>query len=350
MNIASAEVVPYALAFKKLYVTATGSLEQREMVLLRIRDEDGNEGLGEAVPLALRGGADIRQVVNELSAWAAEPVFPELVDNFGFSAPTLCAIRTAHLDLTSKRAGVPAWHELTFGAGDGAPVQCNATLVAGTPREVAEDAEEWLERGFSTFKLKVGEGIDLDIVEAVRDTVGEDARIRVDANGTWSVEAALDALTMLEDFDLELVEQPVADLEKMAALKDDIDLLIAADESVADPMDAQDAFQEDACDLITVKLSKAGLMDLSHFRDTFPVYVSSALDGPVGIAAAAHAVQGLRNEELDAGIAHGLATQHLFDDTIAAVECEMAGDMLHLPDGPGLGVVIDEDALTRNRL
>ncbi len=350
MNIASAEVVPYTLPFRRPYVTATGALERREMALLRIRDEDGREGLGEAVPLALRGGADLEQVVTELNAWAAEPIFPDLVDNFGFAAPTLCAIRTAELDLRSKRAGVSAWHELTFGAGDGAPVRCNATLIAGTPGEVAADAEAWAERGFSTFKLKIGEGVDLDTVEAVRDTVGPKARIRVDANGTWDVASALESISLIDDFDIELVEQPVADLEKMAELKEDVEVLIAADESVADPMDAQDAFQADACDLITVKLSKAGLIDLSHFRETFPVYVSSALDGPVGIAAAAHAVQGLRNEELDAGIAHGLATQELFAETIASAGCRLEGDLLYLPEGPGLGVEIDEDALRRRRL
>ena len=52
----------------------------------------------------------------------------------------------------------------------------------------------------------------------------------------------------------------------------------------------------------------------------------------------------------DAGIAHGLATQRLFADTIASVECELRGDMLHLPAGPGLGVEIDEAALERHRL
>ncbi len=70
MRIASLEVVPYALPFREPYVTARGALTQREMVLLRLRDADGLVGLGEAVPLSLRGGASLVRVVGELEALA----------------------------------------------------------------------------------------------------------------------------------------------------------------------------------------------------------------------------------------------------------------------------------------
>ena len=62
MQVDAAEVVPYALSFREPYVTARGRLEQREMALLRVRDEEGREGLGEAVPLSLRGGADLGEL------------------------------------------------------------------------------------------------------------------------------------------------------------------------------------------------------------------------------------------------------------------------------------------------
>ncbi len=343
----SAEVVPYALPFRHPYVTARGILEQREMVLLRVRDPEGREGLGEAVPLTLRGTSDMATVERELRTWAAEPVFPGPLEDLGFSAPTMCAIRTADLDLAAKQAGVPAWRALTYGAGDGSPVRCNATLVAGLPHDVAADATSWAARGFRTFKLKLGTGADVEVVRAVREALGPEARIRADANEAWDLATAIEMLAAIEPFGIELVEQPVAGLEAMAALKGETEVLLAADESVSGPADAQDAFQADACDYITVKLSKAGIVDLSPFRDTFPVYLSSALDGPVGIAAAAHAAQALRNDEIDAGLAHGLATQLLFSDTIAASACELEGDMLALPSGHGLGVEIDEGALSR---
>ena len=70
----------------------------------------------------------------------------------------------------------------------------------------------------------------------------------------------------------------------------------------------------------------------------------------MGIAAAAHVAQPLRGTTADAAIAHGLATQRLFASTIASAECELRGDRLHLPDGPGLGVEIDAAALSHRRL
>jgi L-alanine-DL-glutamate epimerase-like enolase superfamily enzyme len=80
-----------------------------------------------------------------------------------------------------------------------------------------------------------------------------------------------------------------------------------------------------------------------------PSYLSSSLEGPVGITAAAHAVQALRARQGDAGIAHGLATERLFSATIGRGAVP-EGDELRLDERPGLGVEIDEDALAARRI
>ena len=87
-----------------------------------------------------------------------------------------------------------------------------------------------------------------------------------------------------------------------------------------------------------MKLSKVGgIGTASGIAAELPVYLSSSLDGPVGIAAAAHAAQALYRDREDPGLAHGLATQELFDGTIASVECEVREGLLRLPEGPGWG-------------
>ena len=103
--------------------------------------------------------------------------------------------------------------------------------------------------------------------------------------------------------------------------------------------------------MATVKLSKVGGPDEAlRFAAQIPVYLSSALDGPVGIAAAGHVAQALRDRG-DAGVAHGLATQRLFARPVAAAGPRArAAAQLHLPPGPGLGVEIDDAALERHRL
>jgi o-succinylbenzoate synthase len=352
VRIASVEVVPYALPFREPYVTARGRLDRREMALLRLRDEEGLTGLGEAVPLSLRGGATLAQVVAELESLGEMESLDEGVlrnGTAGLSAPARCAALTALMDLRGRRAAA----EHPSPAAESHPVPCNATLVAGEPGAVAADALRWAEDGFSTFKLKLGAGDDTGQVRAVREAVGLVARIRIDANGAWDVETAKRSLAELEEFDIELAEQPVATLEESVEVAAATSIPIAGDESVESRDDAERALAMGACGLAGVKLSKVGGPEEAiEIAEAIPSYVSSALDGPVGIAAAAQVAQTLRESTGDdaPGLAHGLATQRLFASTIASIQCELRDGMLHPPEGPGLGVEIDETALDVHRL
>jgi L-Ala-D/L-Glu epimerase len=352
VRIASVEVIPYALPFREPYVTARGSLERREMVLLRLRSEEGLTGLGEAVPLSLRGGATLARVVGELEALGELSELDEAGLGGGIanlSPPARCAGLTALMDLRGRRAAAEG-HSPPAPAE---PVRCNATLVAAEPAAVAEDARRWAAEGFSTFKLKLGAGDDVGQARAVREAVGPEARIRVDANASWDVDGAKRTLAELEELDLELAEQPVATLEEAAAVAAATSIPIAGDESVESRADAERAVALAACALAGVKLSKVGGPEEAiAIAEVLPSYLSSALDGPVGIAAAAQVAQTLRASAPGEGVglAHGLATQRLFASTIAAVECELRGGMLHPPAGPGLGVEIDERALDLHRL
>lgn len=355
MRLISVEVIPYALPFKEPYVTARGVLERREMVLLRVRDEDGVVGLGEAVPLTLRGGVGLAEVVRELQRWG------ETQEAVALSAPARCAIATARMDLLGRRAAGPA-----SATGPGEAVPCNATLVAGPPEEVAAQAERWAVEGFSAFKLKLGAESaedrrigdfsrtrDVETVRAVREAVAVEARIRVDVNEAWGLETAKRTLAELEPLGIELAEQPVAGLEAMAEVAGSTSIPLAADESVASLAEAERAAALGACEFTGIKLSKVGGPEEAlAIADVLPAYVTSALDGPVGIAAAAQVALSLAEtahpERLH--LAHGLATQRLFAETIASVECEVRDGMLHLPPGPGLGVEIDEDALQAHRI
>jgi o-succinylbenzoate synthase len=352
MRITAVDVVPYALPFSEPYVTARGRLERREMALVRLRTDEGIEGLGEAVPLSLRGGPPLERMVQEIRDHADELVGTTVEGVTAVAArpgPAAAAVEIARLDLMAKRADVPLWRAL--GARSVEPVRCNATLVAGPPNAVAADAERWADWGFSTFKLKVGVPGDVGQVEAVRGAVGPEARLRVDANGAWAPQDAVLRLTAMERHGLELAEQPAADLEELALVRDQTAVPIAADESIADVNDARRAIELGACQLATVKLSKVGgVTPLRWIASRLPTYLSSALDGPIGIAAAAHAAQILPHDGPASGLAQGLATQLLFADTIAVVECEVRDGLLHLPDGAGLGVEIDEAALVRHRL
>lgn len=350
MKLASAEVIPYALPFKRPYVTAAGTLTQREMALLRLRDGEGRVGLGEAVPLTLRGGTALAEVVRQLEQATTDCGEGDELERraAGLSAPAQCALTTALDDLERQELATPGASEKPRYA------RCNATLIAGEPAAVAADAERWASAGFSTFKLKLGApgGDDVGQVRAVRAAIDPIARIRIDANGAWGVAEARRVLEAIEPCDVELAEQPVATMEELAELAPQSPIPLAADESVVTLADAERARELGACEVIGVKLSKVGgAVAAERIAAVLPTFLSSALDGPVGIAAAVElASRGEVHRPFDEPLAHGLATQRLFSATIAAVECQLFDDVLQLPRGPGLGVTIDEDALQSHRL
>ncbi len=367
MRLASVEVIPYALPFKEPYVTARGVLTRREMVLLRLTTDEGLVGLGEAVPLSLRGGAPIEQVVRELQDVAAsEALYDFFVRGFfeifsvgeidprlRLSAAARCAVLCAIIDLYEKLVDAedPGSERI-----QAPPVACNATLAAGSPAKVAEDALAWMADGFSTFKLKLGTRDDLAQVQAVREAVGPTARIRVDANGSWSLDTAMRMVSGLEPYDIELVEQPVETMEEAALLSQASQIPLSGDESINNLEEAELALELDAFQATGIKGSKVGsIFEAMKIGEVMPAYASSALDGPVGIAVAAHVASNIDGKINPLGpppprYAHGLATQRLFSSTVAAVECELRGGVLHPPPGPGFGVEIDEDALQAHRL
>jgi L-alanine-DL-glutamate epimerase-like enolase superfamily enzyme len=368
MRITRSEVVRVALPFKETYTTASGRLSARSMAILRLGTDAGQEGLGEAVPLSLRGGPGLERVATELEACAAGLMRrsaavaadgePEAVRawvreqlaraaRLGAGPEALCAIDCALHDLAGRIAGRPV-HAL-LGARQAGSVACNATIDAGEPEAVAATALAQRALGFSTFKVKVGTDGDAARLGAVRDAIGDGAQVRIDANGAWSAELAVGRLAELARFDLELAEQPCPGAEGLARVRARSGIPIVADESVATAADAERVVALEACDAATLKLSKVGgPLAALRIGEIVPSYLSSALDGPIGIAAALHTAQALPREGFASGLAHGLATLEMFSATYAAHE-GLYGPSVTPPDVPGLGIEIDEARLQELR-
>jgi o-succinylbenzoate synthase len=359
MRLEGIEVIPYSLPFREPYITARGEIHERELILVRIRGQ-GLEGWGETAALSLRGGQGIDRIAAEIR----DRCWPGLLEgeldpqriwsaiarcrNRGASPEAVAAVDIALHDLAGRALGDPVWRLL--GAAEAAPVTCNATLPAANPSETRVLAQNWADEGFRTFKLKVGVPGDVTQVATVRQTLGEEIAIRVDANGAWSVEEAAARLEALSSHEIELAEQPVGTFEQMVELRRRVDVRVAADESLVSPFDARRAKELGACDVAAVKVAKVGGLGAAlEIAETMPAYISSALEGPVGITAAAHAAAALRYRGGDAGVAHGLATERLFSGTVGR-GATARDDRLHLDERPGLGVEIDEEALAARRL
>ena len=200
---------------------------------------------------------------------------------------------------------------------DSVPVNC--TVPAVGPQRAAEIVAA---SGCATAKVKVAErgqslADDLDRVEAVRSALGPSGRIRVDANGAWSVDEAVTALRSLARFSLEYAEQPCASVEELAQVRRRAAVPVAADESIrraADPYRVRDL---DAADVAVLKVQPIGgvraCLGIAE-RIGLPVVVSSALETSVGIAAGVALAAALP----ELSYACGLATVSMFTADVVA--------------------------------
>jgi o-succinylbenzoate synthase len=319
-----------SIPLREPFATAGGVVAERELVLLRLEDDDGAVGFGEAAPLTPYDGVTMDEVLAALRNGDGDPGPPQ----------ARAAEELARLDLEASRAG------RAIGEPGADAIVVNRTLAGGPPAEVAERAAEGVREGYSCFKVKVGLPDDDERVAAVREAVGPWPAIRIDANGAWSSEEAINAIERLSAYDLQLVEQPCATLDEMAAVRDAVEVPIAADESVATPADVRAAVACGACDIVNVKLAPSGGFTAAReaLREAtshgLGAFLSSTLDGPWGISAALQLAAAERVQ-----LACGLATLELFDATLALAIPPPTDGLLVVPQGPGLGLAIDDAAI-----
>jgi O-succinylbenzoate synthase len=177
-------------------------------------------------------------------------------------------------------------------------VAVNALIPAVAPEAAAALAAAAARDGFTCLKVKVGSSLgpslsssladDVGRVAAVRDGAGGGVAVRVDANGAWDVDTAVTAISRLARFDLELVEQPVASLDDLAAVRRRVSVPVAADECVRDVHDARRLDQLGAADLVVLKVQPLGgvrpALQVAEAARV-PAIVTSMMETSVGLAA-----------------------------------------------------------------
>jgi o-succinylbenzoate synthase len=321
------------------FVSASGSLGERELVLLRLEDSAGRVGFGEAAPLPAYNGVsvdDVREALDGCRSTLGRAVRltrEELLAEctaLAMLPPAVAAIDLALWDLEGRRTGQPVWRLL--GARAAVPVDVNYTVAAADRAGAAAQASEARAAGFRCVKAKVGIGDDAGRLAAVRAVLGPDVAIRLDANGAWSIDEATAALRALAPIGIELCEEPVRGLAQMRKLATATRVPIALDETVS----AIGALDRRVCQAVCLKIASCGgitgVVECARQARAagYEVYLASTLDGPLGIAAALHtaAVVGPRR-------ACGLATLALFADREDPVPAR--DGRIDVPGGAGLG-------------
>jgi L-alanine-DL-glutamate epimerase-like enolase superfamily enzyme len=357
-RIARVEAFTVSVPFTAPEESATLQRHGFDNVLVRLETTEGAVGWGETSGAS---GAPVEAVRATI-----DTLIPLLVGRRVFETERLRADlirigrlanfrRLAHLaaaafdiacwDAAGKLLGRPV-HDLIGGAVR-REVDFYAYPLAKTPAAVAAEARAFVDEGFSVVYLKVGlgEARDLETVAMVRQSVGPQVRIRVDANEAWDVATARRMGTRLEPFSIEFLEQPIdaRDLLGMRALRRAGRIPIAANQGIWSIAEAQQAIRLDSCDVIvTGPLWLGGLLPLQQLatlcaesgigfcRHTPP-------ETSITTAAGLHALVTVP-QLLDGNQTYFYYLAEDVSDSLG----ERRTSRLTVPDGPGLGIAVDE--------
>ena len=326
-------------------LTSYGEVTERELLTVTLTDHDGLSGHGEAAPLEAYDGVSVAQAQAALESYvpvlaaarAGQRSGAGLVDECRAVADlpaAYAAVDLALWDLAGRRLGRPVAALLTDEPTAQVPV--NATISALDRAGAAEQGAAAARAGFGCVKVKVGVGDDAGRVAAVRAAVGPAPALRLDANGAWSVAQAIAAIEALSPAGLELVEEPVHGLQATREVRERVAVRVAIDETAAE----HGALGAGVADAVCLKISRCGgigglLAAAALVRASgAEVYLSSTLDGPLGVAAALHAAAALGSR---GPMPHcGLATLALFADLEDPLPPR--GGAIAVPLTGGLGV------------
>ena len=353
MKIQSIEIGKVSIPLKKPFKTALRTVHSAEDIIVKVIADSGEVGFGNAPPTAVITGDSQDSIIAAIRDTLAPKLVGMEIDNLEGIMTALdtgmlhncsakAALDIAVYDLFGKRYGLPLYK--LFG-GYCRSMETDLTISLNEPEEMVRDSLEAVAEGYTALKLKVGNDPALDIrrVQAIRDAVGPNVKIRLDANQGWNAKEAVRTIRRFETdgLDIELIEQPVKahDFDGLKYVTDHVETDIMADESAFGPYEVFRLLSMRACDLVNIKLMKAGglhnAVKIAHFAETMGVQcmMGCMLESKVGITAAASLAAGKRivtRADLDAAV---LLAE---DPVVGGVSFDK--NQLILSDAPGLGI------------
>ena len=359
MKITEIEIYKLNIPLLQPFVISIGKYDSATNILIKIKTDTEHVGYGECSPLVNLVG-ETQSTEFELAknfAFVLKNKNPlELEDRLNDlekSIPGNYTIKSAFdmalYDLASKNAGVPLYRFL--GGSNSRDIYTDMTVSIASPEKMASDALRFKNDGFPSIKLKLGGGYPKDVarVDAVRNAIGYDIPLRIDANQGWDTVTAIKTLKALEKYDIDHCEEPVAKWNNKAlkTVKDASPIAIMADESVFDHKDAFRIVAMDACDYINIKLSKSGginnALKIIAIAESagLKTQVGCMLESRLGLTALTHLVASRSNIvhfDIDSSLMHSV------DPVIGGIEYVGNGKWI-LPETIGLGATIDQDFL-----
>lgn len=340
------------------FVIATGTMNFAQNTFIRIYTDTGLYGVGEcsAFPMivgetqntCISVAQDFAKILKGKDPLAISDRLADLDLYIAGNTTIKSAFDIALHDLAAKHANVPLYKYL---GGNRRDILTDITVGISSPEEMAVKALAFKNDGASILKIKLGKQPQEDIarIATIRDAVGSDMPIRIDANQGWNFEQAVEALTGLEPYQIQFCEQPMRTYNDylLPDLRTQTAIPIMADESVYSPHDAERLCINNACDYINIKFSKSsGIQEALKIQTTAAKYniscmIGGMLESRLALAAKVHFAYAASNViffDLDT-----CKIGHLEDPVMGGVHFD--GYQLTISDDIGIGADIQQDFL-----
>lgn len=372
--IREVEAIPLAAPFSRLFpdgdvpewllqpAASHRTLARRGQysTLIRIHADDGLIGIGESYGLpAPRVSAQIvRDIIGPLligeDAVAIDRLWSKVFSSMssggqvrGYFLEAMSGVDIALWDLLGKRLGLPVHRLLGGPHRERVPVYASPVPMLEAPQQSAEFAQAFLERGFESIKLKLGRGTATDVAHAtaVREAIGEERELLVDLNCAYTADRALDLVRRLVDLGITWIEEPVPvdDVRGYRRLREALPVSLVNGETLFTRWDLRDFLVADAIDVVMPNVTRAGGISesrkLAALCETFHVDIAPhGVGSAIGLAAALHLSAAIPNFRIHE---YNQLPNPLRDD-LATTAFEFAGGTLRVPEGPGLGIELDD--------
>ncbi|MBS0265897.1 MAG: muconate cycloisomerase [Planctomycetes bacterium] len=356
------------LKAERRMISALGQHTVSDYVLVRIGTDTGVEGAGEATVMPRWSGETVwgaKAVIEHVLAPQLIGCDPRAIAELDARMDRACAhnwfaksaLEMACWDLHGRAVGQPVY-QLLGGAQRSLAITCRFSMGAYEPERARRRAAELVAEGFETIKVKVGGDPERDMerVRIVRDTIGPERRIVIDANCGWDADTAIRCVNALADCRIALVEQPTpdGDYAAIARVRREIQPPVMADDMCFNLVHARELIRNQGCDVVSLYPGKNGGIrksrEIAEFCAAHGVACSigSNLEWDLATAAMGHLIVATPNLQVEKYPGDMLGPEY-HEVRIAKNPLDIRGPVVTITDRPGLGVDVDWETVKAHR-
>ncbi len=349
------------IPLKEAFVISLGPQYDAESIIITVKAENGLIGFGECSPYMSINGESLdtcfivaqyfAKVLIGKNALDIEKCITAMHQTIFGNHSIKSAFDMALYDLTAQQAGVPLYDLL--GGKNNKTLTTDYTVSLGEAKQMAEDAAKYKAEGFPVIKVKLGESKykDAERIHLIREAIGYDLPLRIDANQGWDYKTAISVLKELKRYNIQYCEEPIArwDFMRLKKLKKKSPIPIMADESCCDHHDAKRLIDLKACDMFNIKLGKCGgIFDALKIiflaeKAKMKMQVGGFMESRLGMTAFAHLALCSNNI-----LYCDFDTPLMFtEDPVSGGITYHKNGVVQVPETKGLGAWIEEERLNR---